>query len=180
MKNIKGLFTAVGTIGLVLGIMAFQPGCATKTVTSQVVSTNSSGVVSTNSVTNTTVNQTVLGIDELMLQGTATGAVIIAYQKDKASLPVMQNLSTALTGIINGSNPNSVSQIMAAAGQTNAALGQAMAPLITTVSGLEQGLIAKGLNSTNTAVASRMAVAQGLATAVNTGITIGLATLPKQ
>jgi hypothetical protein len=153
------------TFSLALASLALCAGCLTSKQTS--VTQGASGPV-TNTVT--VVNQANLLLDSSVLQGATAIAVSVAVQKDPSVVPALKDAQTALTGILNGASTNSASQILSTLGQSsNPALAAEITPLVGTVSGLEQSLLAKyGTN-----VTGQITIA--LAKAVNAGFATGLA-----
>lgn len=163
----------IPTLGVIIGVGFIIAGCMTsKTSTVTGTSTtNAAGVVTTIYATNTvtTVNQANLDIDALGLQSIVSIAVTVTVQKDPGALQPIKDIQAALTGIINGANTNSVTQILAVAGQNNAALQAEIAPLVTQASAFEQNLIVKY----GTQVGGQISLA--MAKAALAGIGVGLA-----
>jgi hypothetical protein len=136
-------------------------------LTSKTTTTNpTTGTVTTNTV----VNQANLLLDTSILQGATSIAVSVAVQKDPSVVPALQNVQVALTGILNGANTNTTSQVLAVLGKSsNPTLVTEITPLINTVSGLEQSLLAKyGTNVSGT-------ITLAIAKAVDAGL---IASLP--
>lgn len=157
MKNfLKTLTLTFATITLV----SFT-GC----LTSKQVTTNPNGT----STTNTVVNQANLLLDTSVLQGATAIATSVAIQKDPSVIPALKDTQVALNGILNGSNSNTTTQVLGLLGtNSNPVLAAEITPLIGTVSGLEQTLLAKyGTN-----VAGQISIA--IAKAVDGGLVVGL------
>jgi len=176
MKKLQPLdFSVISSLalGTVIVSVCLITGCLTsKTTTVTPGSTNSLGVV-TSPVTNTvtTVNTVNLTLDASVLQAVTATAVSIAIQKDPAAAPILQNVATALGGILNGASTNTTAQVIALLGSNNnnAAIATELGPLINIVSAEEQTLLSKyGLT-----VSGQITLA--IAKAVDSGFIVGLA-----
>lgn len=143
-------------------------GCtSTSTVTE---STNSAGVVTSVTNTITTVNEAALLLDTSILQGATAIAVSTIVQKDPSAVPALKQAETALGEVLGGATTNSTQQILTALGQgSNATLTAEIAPLVGTISGLEQTLLQKY----GATVSGEITIA--IAKAVTSGFAVGLA-----
>ena len=126
-------------------------GCGTGCATSRVVTpgtpggTNSVGVyvAPTADVTNTVVNQAVVTIESLGLQIAASVATSAILIQNPSSRVTLQEISTALNGVLNGATPGTVQQVVDMVGGKDPALAQQIPQFIALLSGYEQKLIAK-------------------------------------
>jgi hypothetical protein len=152
---------------------ALIAGCMTsKTTTVTPAATNTvNGVTTTNFTTNVvvTVNQATLALDCAGIQAAAGLAVSLTVQKDPAAKPILQNIQTTITGVLNGAGANSVSQIAGLfGGSGNAAVVQNLTPVVNQMSSLEQSLVAKY----GATVGGQITIA--ILNALNNGIAQGL------
>ena len=163
-----------GTIGL----LALAGGCAlvaaawSGCLTSQETvltpaGTNAHGTVSYATNVVTVVNTNALAVDCLAIQTATSLAVAAAEAEDPALAPALADARTALGGLLNGANTNSVPAILGAVGTTNAAFATVLGPLVAEASALEQNLKSKyGASTTGQIViAIVQAIAQGLGAA---------------
>ena len=153
----------------VLALAAMLPtGCMTSKQSTVTESTNSAGFVSYQTNDVTVVNQANLALDCAGIQAAMGLAVSMTLQKDPGAKPEIQNIQTALTGILNGANTNSVKQIATLIGSsTNAVVAANLTPLVVTMSTLEQSLIQKYRATTGGQIGL------AIATAINNGIASG-------
>jgi hypothetical protein len=150
-----------------IGLLLLAVGCMTTTTVTS--STNAVGVVTKQTNVLVTVNAANLALDCAAIQ-TLTGLTVsVTLFKDPSAKVALQDISTAITGIIAGANTNSVSQLAALFGsQTNAAVLANLAPVVSSASSLEQSLLKKY----GAVVGAQIGLA--IITAVGNGITAGL------
>lgn len=142
------------------------PGCATTKTTTITQTTNTAGAVVDTTNVVTSVNQAILAVDCAGVQSGVQLAVAFAVGKDPSAIPVLQNIQTALSGILNGASSGSVTQIATLLkSQSNTNLVTALGPVVNGLSSLEQNLLQK-YGST---VSGEITVA--VATAISKGIT---------
>jgi hypothetical protein len=175
MKKIFGNFVvALVASPFVLAplIFIFGQGCLTDKTSSVTATTNTQfGVTTTNYATNTvvTVNSNALALDCAGIQSLTGLGVSVAIQEDPKAKQIIQNIQTALSGVLNGAGTNTVLQIQSLIGSSgNAAVTSNLAPVVNSLSSLEQTLVKKY----GATVGGQIGLA--LATAVNVGITAGL------
>ena len=165
MRGFGILGVAVGTIGLIL----ISQGCVTSK-TAMVTGDATTGF-STNIVV--TVNTNNLALDCAGIQVvTAVGvnAALNASHNDPGVINALKNAQVALGGILNGTNPQTTSQVVALLNaQGNPALTQQVTQLVQSLSAVEQNLLAKY----GATVAGQISVA--ITQAVYSGLTVGLA-----
>jgi hypothetical protein len=141
----------------------------TSKTTTVTQSTNSAGAVTSATNVVVTVNQANLALDCAGIQAATGIAVSLTLQKDPAAKPEIQNIQTALSGILNGAGTNSVNQIATLIGSSkNAAVVANLTPVVNSMSSLEQSMIAKY----GAAVGGQFGLA--IATAISNGINSGL------
>lgn len=144
MKKIVPLF-----IFLAVCACLFSAGCVTRKVTTitpgGVSSTGASLPATTNVMTIVDTNN--LTIDAGLVRR-ATAAMVLgafkipAVQKDAGVIPALKDAETALNGVLNGTNPQSTSEILGLLGSAgNDSLAAQVSPLIDFASALEQGLL---------------------------------------
>ena len=125
-------------------LLAFAAGVFTGCLTSknQVVTPNSNGGFDTNVVT--TVNEANLALDSAGLQSlTAIGASLLLQNNEGLRQP-LQNADTALDGILNGTNPQTLAQVIAMLkAQNNPQLTAEITSIQAAVSQLEQDELKK-------------------------------------
>ena len=123
-------------------------------------------------VTNTivTVNAANLALDSAGIEAVTSIAVSTVVAKDPSVIPALKNAKTVLDGILNGSSPQTTAQVLAMLqAQNNASLSNEITSLVSSVSTLEQNLLAKYGES----VAGQISVA--LTKAISAGLAVGLA-----
>jgi hypothetical protein len=144
-------------------------GCMTSKQSTVTEATNSAGVISYQTNVVTVVNQANLDLDCAGIQAATGLAVSMALQKDPAAKPALVNIQTALSGILQGANTNSVKQIATLIGSsTNPAVAANLTPLVSTMSTLEQSLIQKYGASTGGQIG--LAIATAISNGINSGL----------
>lgn len=153
---------------------ALLSGCLTGCMTSKTTTVTPGGTNSVTGagylpVTNTvvTVNQANLTLDCGVLQGITAGAVSVVVAKEPGSIPALKDAAVALDGILNGANTNTTAQVIGLlGGNANPVLNTEVTSLLSTVSALEQQLLAKygPMVGGQIALAITRAVSEGLVT----------------
>lgn len=167
-KHLPQIAMAVFLIGC-LTLLLIPQGCMTSSTPVVTSSTNSAGLVTLMTNTVTTVNQANLALDSAILQGAVTVYLSVAVNKDPSIVPALKDAQLGLTGVLNGANTNSVSQILTALKQSsNPTLAAAMAPIVNDISVYEQAMLAKY----GTTVSGQISIA--FAQAVNGGLAVVL------
>ena len=181
MKNTKGLVTRVcagilafaAVLVTIIGSSLMTTGCATsKQVSTNVVVNPVTGVSVTNVTTNVVVNTAVVDLEATGLQLAFTTITPYIVGADPSLKVPLQDVVTALQGVLTGATTNSVSQILTLAGQNNPALATQLTPIIAKVSAWEQAELQKyGATAYGEVVIPE-------ATAVANGLAAGLALPP--
>ena len=137
MKNGLAIMSVIAASILIVGCMTTKTPVITSTT-----GTNGVPVYTTNIVV--TVNTNNLNTDCLVIQGMVAGGVSVAVSKDASIIPTLKTVQTSLGGVLNGSNTNSVNQIVAVLGKdSNPTIQAELGPLVSFASGLEQQLLNK-------------------------------------
>lgn len=122
-------------------VLLALPACMTKKVTA-IASDPTTGVFSTNTVTEVDTNN--LALDVSVLQGATATAVSILVQKDPAALPALEDAKLAMEGILFGNDTNTTARVLQLTGQTTDPNVQAeIGNLLQLVSGVEQAALQK-------------------------------------
>ena len=154
----------LGLLAALTVTLAGCEGCLTQKQITPVTTTGTNGVVTTTYTTNTVVNTNVLAIECGVVTEACAGASAY-FGANTNDLPILVDIQTGLGGIINGTNPQTVSQVLQLVGLSgNEAAVNALTPLINQVSAFEQLLLAhySGANGVIITTAFAKAVLAGL------------------
>lgn len=160
MRKLVTPILSVALAGLLTGCLLSK----TQTVT---------GSAATGFTTNTvtTVNEGNLAIYTTTIRGATALSARIVLTHNKALAQPLQDAQTALTGIINGSNPQTVSQVLEMLkAQNDPILTREATDLVTLASQLEQKLLSQFGQSAVGEITLK------LAQAASDGLSLGLAT----
>ena len=167
----KLYLTAIGLAAITMAlapVAMFNSGCAYSSSTG--LQTNVvNGVTNVTTVTNVTVNQATLAVEELATQGGVAALVTALIDKDPKAVPAIQDLQITLNGVLNGASTNSTAQLVATwQKKQDPALVAELTPLVNLFSSAEQNVVTK----LNTSPQGQVAFA--LAQSGESGVTMAL------